>query len=227
MRTATGLGVLWAAIGVLLVGGVGSSAAQNAVLMRENPTECEVANALGIAKAGCPPLAQMPAPVRRPATRGLALGTTDMMPEPPPIPAPTAAPPARPTATATTEPTSRPAPPRHHYAAAFQITFEFGSAQLGSTAHEVLDLIGGTMTAPDAGVTQFRIVGHTDAIGTPERNQKLSEDRANTVKAYLIEHFGIPPGRLEAEGRGARELLNQANPTASENRRVEITNLGR
>ena len=90
----------------------------------------------------------------------------------------------------------------------------------------MLDRLGKVMTAPGAGRTRFRIVGHTDASGGDTVNQPLSERRAEAVRAYLIERHGVAPERLEATGMGAREPLDPADPRAAGNRRVEIVNLG-
>jgi len=220
--------------------------AQDAVMVGKNPTECEVAAALGVNKAGCPPLPHLGAPVKKPGTRGLAIGNIDQMPEPPPpmeppqrtaakpaaapaatmpVPAATPSPPAAMASAPAVRPEPRPQP-RHEYTAAFQINFEFASARLTDDARHVLDLVGAAMTAPDGAGSGFRIVGHTDVIGSPATNQRLSDDRANAVKEYLINQHGIVPSRLQAFGRGARDLLNSANPKSPENRRVEITNLG-
>ena len=48
------------------------------------------------------------------------------------------------------------------------------------------------------------VIGYADRIGTNEYNQKLSERRANAVKAYLVRQ-GIPAGKINAEGRGESE----------------------
>jgi outer membrane protein OmpA-like peptidoglycan-associated protein len=110
--------------------------------------------------------------------------------------------------------------------AAFQINFEFGSTQLTEEAARILDRIGTVLATPDVAGVKFRITGHTDGVGSASRNLKLSELRAEAVKAYLSSHFNISRERLEAVGKGSRELLNRSDPGASINRRVEITNLG-
>ena len=56
---------------------------------------------------------------------------------------------------------------------------------------------------------------------TPEANQALSVKRAEAVKAYLVAK-GADPDMLIVAGAGAKELKNSSNPTAAENRRVEI-----
>jgi outer membrane protein OmpA-like peptidoglycan-associated protein len=69
----------------------------------------------------------------------------------------------------------------------------------------------------------IEIAGHTDDVGEPEANQKLSEDRANSVKQYL-EKKGIAPERLTAKGYGDTQPVAD-NATASgkqKNRRTEV-----
>jgi OOP family OmpA-OmpF porin len=67
------------------------------------------------------------------------------------------------------------------------------------------------------------IIGHTDAIGTDEYNQKLSEDRARAVLVYLVQN-GIPAQRLDSRGKGS--LLPVASNDNDDgrqlNRRVEF-----
>jgi OOP family OmpA-OmpF porin len=48
------------------------------------------------------------------------------------------------------------------------------------------------------------VTGHTDKIGSDQYNQKLSERRANAVKAYLVTK-GVEDGRLKAVGKGESE----------------------
>ena len=73
---------------------------------------------------------------------------------------------------------------------------------------------------------RFLIVGHTDAKGSREYNIKLSQERAEAIRAALINPFGIAPNRLVAVGFGKEHLLNQSNPNAPENRRVQLINIG-
>jgi outer membrane protein OmpA-like peptidoglycan-associated protein len=71
--------------------------------------------------------------------------------------------------------------------------------------------------------TNLLIVGHTDAVGTSEYNQALSERRARAAADYLTSH-GVTPARVNSLGRGETEPL-AANDTESGrqlNRRVEI-----
>ena len=70
-------------------------------------------------------------------------------------------------------------------------------------------------------------VGHTDWIGTAEYNQKLSERRANAVKAYLVSK-GIEKNRVYTEGKGKKQPVadNRTAEGRAKNRRVEIEVVG-
>ncbi|HEY9094216.1 MAG TPA: OmpA family protein [Hydrogenophaga sp.] len=70
-------------------------------------------------------------------------------------------------------------------------------------------------------------VGHTDAIGTNDYNQKLSIRRVEAVKAYLVSK-GVPADQIKTEGRGESEPVasNQTREGRSKNRRVEIEVVG-
>ena len=71
---------------------------------------------------------------------------------------------------------------------------------------------------------RFRVEGHTDAKGNPAYNLRLSQRRADSVIGHLTA-AGVERTRLNAEGRGATELLRPDAPNAIENRRVRITTL--
>lgn len=70
-------------------------------------------------------------------------------------------------------------------------------------------------------------VGHTDSIGTEQYNQKLSERRAASVKAYLVS-LGIDPNRIYTEGKGELQPIasNKTKEGRAQNRRVEIEIVG-
>jgi outer membrane protein OmpA-like peptidoglycan-associated protein len=67
------------------------------------------------------------------------------------------------------------------------------------------------------------VIGHTDTMGNDEYNDRLSLHRAERIRARLIE-LGVAADRIEAAGRGKRELLVQTADQVPEprNRRVEI-----
>lgn len=69
----------------------------------------------------------------------------------------------------------------------------------------------------------IEISGHTDNIGSPEANLKLSLERANAVRNYLIQH-GIAPTRLTAKGYGDTQPVetNDTDLGRAQNRRTEV-----
>lgn len=71
--------------------------------------------------------------------------------------------------------------------------------------------------------TTASIEGHTDNIGSAAYNQKLSEKRANGVRQYLIDKFGIDGSRITATGYGLAKPVagNDTEEGRKENRRVE------
>ncbi|MBT3360160.1 MAG: OmpA family protein [Rhodospirillales bacterium] len=106
-----------------------------------------------------------------------------------------------------------------------QINFELGSAKLSQSATAQLDALGQALMSPRLVGAQIGVYGHTDASGRASYNQKLSEQRAASVKAYLIQTFNIAPDLLFSAGYGEDKLKNEAQPNAAENRRVQIVNL--
>lgn len=102
-----------------------------------------------------------------------------------------------------------------------EVNFAFGRDDLSNDARISLQNIAQFLTAPMNAATRLRVIGHTDAIGSDEANQVLSERRANRVRAWLVEN-GVAPERLQVEGRGRRDLKRPEDPGASENRRVEF-----
>lgn len=108
------------------------------------------------------------------------------------------------------------------------ILFDFGSAELRPDAFQSLSLIGDVLDyfSGDPVV----VIGHTDSVGSDERNLELSVDRATSVKDALVDTHGIDPERIMAEGRGETEpVAANENPDGSDNpdgrqlnRRVEI-----
>jgi outer membrane protein OmpA-like peptidoglycan-associated protein len=72
-------------------------------------------------------------------------------------------------------------------------------------------------------IKKVRIEGHTDSQGRPEFNMKLSQDRANAVRDYLLKK-GLAPERLEAVGYGLEKPIadNKTAKGREANRRVEF-----
>jgi OmpA-OmpF porin, OOP family len=101
-----------------------------------------------------------------------------------------------------------------------RITFDFDSAVLRAEEKPKLSTLCQAMKTVDVDV--FRIIGHTDASGSDDYNEKLSLLRAQEVKRFLVRDCGIADTRLEAVGMGKRFLFNKDDPRADENRRVEF-----
>ncbi len=105
------------------------------------------------------------------------------------------------------------------------ITFELGSDALTSQAQTNLQEFAKALTDPALGAAKFRIEGHTDASGSADFNNALSERRAASVVSYLTE-LGVDPARLEAVGFGETTPRDTNDPYAAINRRVEASLIG-
>ena len=123
----------------------------------------------------------------------------------PPAPAPAAPPPPPP-----------PAAPKH-----FIIFFGFNKCNITAEADSVLS--EAASAAKSGGSSSVTIVGHTDTVGSPAYNQKLSECRANAAKSNLVGK-GVPEGAISASGKGETELMVQTGDGVKEpqNRRATI-----
>jgi OOP family OmpA-OmpF porin len=103
--------------------------------------------------------------------------------------------------------------------------FDFDKSVLKPGGKAKLDEIVGLLPGIDLEV--IVAVGHTDSIGTEAYNQKLSERRANAVKAYLVSK-GVDAGRVYTEGKGELQPVadNQTREGRAKNRRVEVEVVG-
>ena len=102
------------------------------------------------------------------------------------------------------------------------VLFDLNKATIRKESFETLDNVSGTMMEyPN---TRFLIEGHTDSQGSDAYNLKLSDERAASVKNYLIEK-GLPASRLSSEGFGeTKPVANNATAAGrQQNRRVEIS----
>ena len=104
------------------------------------------------------------------------------------------------------------------------IQFDFNSAVLLPEGASTLKRLAAAMQSESLRADRFLIEGHTDAKGAKEFNQRLSKNRAESVRRYLIEQ-GVSDKRLVAEGKGFSDLANKTDPLSAENRRVKIVNL--
>ncbi|MEL4181452.1 OmpA family protein [Roseateles sp. PN1] len=101
------------------------------------------------------------------------------------------------------------------------ISFDTGRADLKPELRTVLEHFGNGLSNDPS--LRVRVVGHTDSTGNDTINDKLSVERANSVRNFLVDR-GISPGRIEAAGRGSHEPIadNASAENRAKNRRVEI-----
>jgi OOP family OmpA-OmpF porin len=103
-----------------------------------------------------------------------------------------------------------------------KVNFETASANLLPQSKALLDDVAKTL-AEHPELTLIRIEGHTDGEGTQPYNQKLSDDRAASVRRHLISK-GIDGKRLETRGFGEDKPVadNATEDGREQNRRVEL-----
>ena len=160
-----------------------------------------------------------------------AFGTA---PAPAPAPIVPVAPPPPPPAPVVTPPPPPPAPPAppvmKKYTLSASELFAFNSAKLGPSQPK-LDEVASVMN-DNSDISSVTIVGYTDRIGSQAYNQKLSVERADSVKAYLVGK-GVSGSRLQAVGKGEADPVVECKDGKKQkraelikclepNRRVEI-----
>ena len=80
------------------------------------------------------------------------------------------------------------------------------------------------LLSPELKGHRFIIEGHTDARGVPAANLRLSQQRADEVRLYLMA-LGVHPARLKTVGKGSSEPANVLDPLSADNRRVRVVTL--
>ncbi len=101
------------------------------------------------------------------------------------------------------------------------VFFDSGKSTLRTESGKELDQLAEFMSLKKSVVIE--IAGHTDNVGTPEANLKLSQDRANAVKQYLVKK-GITPERVKPKGYGDTQPIadNGLESGKQKNRRTEV-----
>jgi outer membrane protein OmpA-like peptidoglycan-associated protein len=102
------------------------------------------------------------------------------------------------------------------------LEFENGKADILESMHKDLDKLANFMI--DHPRFSLNISGHTDSQGSEESNLRLSQARADAIKAYLIYQFKIDAKRIEAHGYGSSKPIVEENSESARklNRRVEF-----
>lgn len=129
------------------------------------------------------------------------------------------APAARPAAAAAAGTAAAAAQPAR---ASILVTFVTGSAELTPGARQALDVLAAAMKSEKLASVKFTIEGHADPRGGEELNLRLSQQRAESVRGYLMGSHGLAAERVNAVGKGSSALMNTNDPAAPENRRVTI-----
>ncbi len=102
------------------------------------------------------------------------------------------------------------------------VLFATGSIEISPDFYPLLDL-GVAVMRLNPQVVMI-VEGHTDEVGETDRNQRLSEERARAVVAYITEKGGIDGSRFEVEGRGETDPVaaNDTPEGRQQNRRIEV-----
>jgi outer membrane protein OmpA-like peptidoglycan-associated protein len=102
------------------------------------------------------------------------------------------------------------------------INFDTGQATIAGRSQALMDRVAEKIKS-NPQVKRIRIEGHTDDVGSPKKNQDLSQARAEAVRDFLIKK-GVEPERLQAVGYGDTRPLDKRKTAEAraKNRRVEF-----
>lgn len=106
-----------------------------------------------------------------------------------------------------------------------EIQFDYNSADISKTSMSAVQELGKALSNSDLKGSTFVVAGHTDAIGSEGYNQDLSERRADTIKRYLSEKYGINGADLVTVGYGETKPKDANAPMDPTNRRVQVVNM--
>ena len=106
-----------------------------------------------------------------------------------------------------------------------EINFDYNSADISARSLPSVQALGRALSNPDLKGSTFVVAGYTDAAGGEAYNQELSERRADSIKHYLVDKFGIAGTDLVTVGYGKTKLKDPAHPLAEVNRRVQVANM--
>ena len=107
-----------------------------------------------------------------------------------------------------------------------EINFENDSVAIQPQSYRTLGLLADALHHPNLWDYQFLVVGHASATGDDKHNLELSAQRAAAIKEALATTFAVDPQRLYAVGVGEHLPIAGTNADGSNNRRVQLINLG-
>jgi len=105
-----------------------------------------------------------------------------------------------------------------------KVEFDVDSARIREESYGLLNELAKALKSDALKGRKVVLSGHADSDHTREYNQKLSERRAASVKAYLVERGGVPAELMRTEGHGETRPLvpNTSKANKQRNRRVEV-----
>ena len=106
-----------------------------------------------------------------------------------------------------------------------EINFDYNSADISARSLPSVQALGRALSNPDLKGSTFVVAGHTDAAGGEAYNQELSERRADSIKRYLVDKYGLNGTDLVTVGYGKSKLKDPSQPMAEVNRRVQVVNM--
>lgn len=104
----------------------------------------------------------------------------------------------------------------------YELAFASASDRLQGAQWPILAAVGDLMKSNPA--LRIEVQGHTDSVGNAQKNQQLSERRAQMVRKILADKYGADAGRIDAKGFGQDQPVgdNKTDDGRALNRRVEI-----
>ncbi len=106
-----------------------------------------------------------------------------------------------------------------------EIRFDYNSADISKESVSAVQELGKALSNADLKGSTFVVAGHTDAMGGESYNQDLSERRADTIKKYLTDKYGIVGANLVTVGYGKTQPKDPNAPMDPANRRVQVVNM--
>jgi outer membrane protein OmpA-like peptidoglycan-associated protein len=106
-----------------------------------------------------------------------------------------------------------------------EIRFDYNSSDISRNAMPAVQELGKALSDASLKESTFVVAGHTDAVGGEAYNQDLSERRADTIKKYLTEKYGLNGANLVTVGYGKTKPKDPNAPLDPVNRRVQVVNM--
>ncbi|MBC7577720.1 OmpA family protein [Tardiphaga sp.] len=106
-----------------------------------------------------------------------------------------------------------------------EITFDYDSATISAKAQPAVQALGKALSSDELKGSTFILAGHTDAVGGETYNQDLSERRADAIKRYLTDKYGLAGADLVTVGYGKNKPKPGTTAADPSNRRVQVVNM--